>query len=101
MQQDIIDHEMLAGIQTVKDKIIIMRSSKLVQKPILEYFSKVLLPKCRKICVKSMSAIVVINIKISGPPMEYQLLTFGGLLINVWGPTWDWTAHINYHRLLI
>ncbi len=26
--------------------------------------------------------------------MEYQLLTFGGLLINVWGPTWDWTAHI-------
>ncbi len=27
--------------------------------------------------------------------MEYQLLTFGGLLINVWGPTWDWTAHIH------
>ncbi len=41
MQQDIIDHEMLAGIQTVKDKISIMRSSKLVQKPISEYFSKV------------------------------------------------------------
>ncbi len=33
--------------------------------------------------------------------MEYQLLTFGGLLINVWGPTWDWTANINYHKLLI
>jgi hypothetical protein len=41
MQQDIIDHEMLAGIQTVKDKINIMRSSKLVQKPISKYFSKV------------------------------------------------------------
>ncbi len=41
MQQDIVDHEMLAGIQIVKDKISIMRSSKLVQKPILEYFSKV------------------------------------------------------------
>jgi hypothetical protein len=27
--------------QTVKDKISIMRSSKLVQKPISEYFSKV------------------------------------------------------------
>jgi hypothetical protein len=34
MQQDIVDHEMLVGIQTVKDKISIMRSSKLVQKPI-------------------------------------------------------------------
>jgi hypothetical protein len=41
MQQDIIDHEMLAGIQTVKDKISFMRSSKLVQEPISEYFSKV------------------------------------------------------------
>jgi hypothetical protein len=41
MQQDIVDHEMLVGIQTVKDKISIMRSSKLVQKPISEYFSKV------------------------------------------------------------
>jgi hypothetical protein len=41
MQQDIVDHEMLIGIQTVKDKISIMRSSKLVQKPISEYFSKV------------------------------------------------------------
>jgi hypothetical protein len=41
MQQDIVDHEMLAGIQTVKDKINIMRFSKLVQKPISEYFSKV------------------------------------------------------------
>jgi hypothetical protein len=41
MQQDIVDHEMLDGIQTVKDKINIMRSSKLVQKPISEYFSKV------------------------------------------------------------
>jgi hypothetical protein len=41
MQKDIVDHEMLAGIQTVKDKISIMRSSKLVQKPISEYFSKV------------------------------------------------------------
>jgi hypothetical protein len=41
MQQDIVDHEMLVGIQTVKDKINIMRSSKLVQKPISEYFSKV------------------------------------------------------------
>jgi hypothetical protein len=41
MQQDIVNHEMLAGIQTVKDKISIMRSSKLVQKPILEYLSKV------------------------------------------------------------
>jgi hypothetical protein len=41
MQQDIIDHEMHVGIQTVKDKINIMRSSKLVQKPISEYFSKV------------------------------------------------------------
>jgi hypothetical protein len=30
MHQDIVDHEMLAGIQTVKDKINIMRSSKLV-----------------------------------------------------------------------
>jgi hypothetical protein len=37
MQQDIIDHEMLADIQTVKDKISIMRSSKRVQKPISEY----------------------------------------------------------------
>jgi hypothetical protein len=36
-----------------------------------------------------------------GPLVEYQLLTFGGLLKNVWGPTWDWTTHINYHRLLI
>ncbi len=27
--------------------------------------------------------------------MKYQLLTFGGLLINVLGLTWDWTAHIN------
>ncbi len=33
--------------------------------------------------------------------MEYQLLTIGGLLINVWGPTWDWTTYINYHKLLI
>jgi hypothetical protein len=41
MQQDIIDHEMLAGIQTVKDKISIMRSNKLIQKPISQYFSKV------------------------------------------------------------
>jgi hypothetical protein len=41
MQQDIVDHEMLASIQIVKDKISIMRSSKLVQKPISEYFSKV------------------------------------------------------------
>jgi hypothetical protein len=41
MQQDIVDHEMFVGIQTVKDKISIMRSSKLVQKPISEYFSKV------------------------------------------------------------
>ncbi len=41
MRQDIVDHEMLASIQTVKDKISIMRSSKLVQKPISEYFSKV------------------------------------------------------------
>jgi hypothetical protein len=41
IQQDIVDHEMFAGIQTVKDKISIMRSSKLVQKPISEYFSKV------------------------------------------------------------
>ncbi|CAK9189764.1 unnamed protein product [Sphagnum troendelagicum] len=41
MQQDIVDHEMLANIQTIKDKISIMRSSKLVQKPISEYFSKV------------------------------------------------------------
>jgi len=30
MQQDIVNHEMLVGIQTVKDKINIMRSSKLV-----------------------------------------------------------------------
>jgi hypothetical protein len=36
-----------------------------------------------------------------GLHVEYQLLTFGGLLINVWGPTWDWTAYINYHRLLM
>jgi hypothetical protein len=41
MQQDIVDHEMLTAIQTVKDKISIMRSSKLVQKPISKYFSKV------------------------------------------------------------
>jgi hypothetical protein len=41
MQQDIVDHEMLVGIQIVKDKISIMRSSKLVQKPISEYFFKV------------------------------------------------------------
>jgi hypothetical protein len=41
MQQYIVDHEMLARIQIVKDKINIMRSSKLVQKPISEYFSKV------------------------------------------------------------
>jgi hypothetical protein len=41
MQQDIVDHEMLAAIQTIKDKISIMRSSKFVQKPISEYFSKV------------------------------------------------------------
>jgi predicted CoA-binding protein len=41
MQQDIVDHEMLASIQTVKDKISIMKSSKLVQKPISEYFFKV------------------------------------------------------------
>jgi hypothetical protein len=41
MHQDIVDHEMLAAIQIVKDKISIMRSSKLVQKPISEYFSKV------------------------------------------------------------
>ncbi|KAH8962906.1 hypothetical protein BDL97_05G125400 [Sphagnum fallax] len=38
---NIVNHEMLAGIQTIKDKISIMRSSKLVQKPISEYFSKV------------------------------------------------------------
>jgi hypothetical protein len=30
MQQDIVDHEMLAAIQIIKDKISIMRSSKLV-----------------------------------------------------------------------
>jgi hypothetical protein len=41
MQQNIDDHEMFAGIQTVKDKISIMRSSKLVQKPISKYFSKI------------------------------------------------------------
>jgi hypothetical protein len=41
MQQDIIDREMLVGIQTIGDKISIMRSSKLVQKPISEYFSEV------------------------------------------------------------
>ncbi len=41
MQQDIVDHEMLAAIQIIKDKISIMRSSKLVQKPISKYFSKV------------------------------------------------------------
>jgi hypothetical protein len=41
MQQDIVNHEMFAGIQIVKDKISIMRSSKLIQKPISEYFSKV------------------------------------------------------------
>ncbi|KAH8943660.1 hypothetical protein BDL97_13G064700 [Sphagnum fallax] len=41
MQQDIVDHEMLAAIQTIKEKINIMRSSKLVQKPISKYFSKV------------------------------------------------------------
>jgi hypothetical protein len=41
MQQDIVNHEMLVGIQTLKDKIGIMRSSKLVQKPISEYFSKI------------------------------------------------------------
>jgi hypothetical protein len=41
MQQDIVDHEMLASIQIVKDKISIMRSSNLIQKPISEYFSKV------------------------------------------------------------
>jgi hypothetical protein len=40
MQQDIVNHEMLASIQTVKDNINIMRSSKFVQKPISEYFSK-------------------------------------------------------------
>jgi hypothetical protein len=33
--------------------------------------------------------------------MEYQLLTIEGLLINVWGQTWDWTTYINYHMLLI
>jgi hypothetical protein len=32
---------MFAAIQTVKDKISIMRSNKLVQKLISEYFSKV------------------------------------------------------------
>ncbi len=41
MQQDIVDHEMLSAIQTIKEKINIMRSSKLVQKPISKYFSKV------------------------------------------------------------
>jgi hypothetical protein len=41
MQQDIVDREMLAGIQTIEDKISIMRSSKLVPKPISEYFSEV------------------------------------------------------------
>jgi hypothetical protein len=41
MQQDIVNLEMLAGIQIVKEKISIMRSSKLVQKPISEYLSKV------------------------------------------------------------
>jgi len=41
MQQDIVDHEMLVAIQIIKDKISIMRSSKLVQKPISKYFSKV------------------------------------------------------------
>jgi hypothetical protein len=30
MQQDIVDHEMFAAIQTIKEKINIMRSSKLV-----------------------------------------------------------------------
>lgn len=49
MQKDIVDHEMFATIKTVKDKISIMRSSKLVQMPILEYFSKVYLPKYKKI----------------------------------------------------
>ncbi len=48
MQQDIVNHEMLAGIQTVKDKINIMRFSKFVQKPILEYFSKVCCPNVEK-----------------------------------------------------
>ncbi|KAH8944304.1 hypothetical protein BDL97_13G103400 [Sphagnum fallax] len=38
---NIVDHEMLAAIQTIKEKINIMRSSKLVQKPISKYFSKV------------------------------------------------------------
>lgn len=41
MQQDIIDHEMIFSIQTVKYKISIMRSRKLIKKPILEYISKV------------------------------------------------------------
>ncbi|CAK9875972.1 unnamed protein product [Sphagnum jensenii] len=41
MQQAIVNHEMLAAIQTIKEKINIMRSSKLVQKPISKYFSKV------------------------------------------------------------
>ncbi|KAH8954708.1 hypothetical protein BDL97_08G094300 [Sphagnum fallax] len=38
---NIVDHEMLAAIQIIKDKISIMRSNKLVQKPISKYFSKV------------------------------------------------------------
>ncbi|KAH8931298.1 hypothetical protein BDL97_19G013100 [Sphagnum fallax] len=41
MQQNIVDHEMLAAIQTIIEEINIMRSSKLVQKPISKYFSKV------------------------------------------------------------
>uniref|UniRef100_M4B5N3 Uncharacterized protein n=1 Tax=Hyaloperonospora arabidopsidis (strain Emoy2) TaxID=559515 RepID=M4B5N3_HYAAE len=45
MQQDIVDHEMLAATQTAMDKISVMWTSKLIQKPILEYFSQVWLPK--------------------------------------------------------
>ncbi|OAE21813.1 hypothetical protein AXG93_2550s1520 [Marchantia polymorpha subsp. ruderalis] len=41
MKQDIVNHGMIAAIQIVKYKISIMRSSKLVHNPILEYLSKV------------------------------------------------------------
>ncbi|OAE20333.1 hypothetical protein AXG93_209s1000 [Marchantia polymorpha subsp. ruderalis] len=40
MHQDDIDVKTLAAIQKIKDKVSVIRTNKLVQKPILEYFSK-------------------------------------------------------------
>lgn len=55
MQQDIVDHEMIAAIQTVKDKIALWDLASSFRSLSWDIFPRFRCPKCQKISAKSIT----------------------------------------------